>query len=63
MRYHFTSATTFFLSKSVGEDMEKMDPSYFIHGNGNGHNHFGLYYRCCSKKKLSYDTANPLLGI
>ena len=34
---------------NVGEDMEKMDPSYTVHGNVNWHNHHGRLYGGFSK--------------
>ena len=50
-------------SKSVGEDVEKKEPSCTAGGNANWCSYSGKQYGSSSKIELPYDPAIALLGI
>ena len=49
----------------AGEGAEKREPSYTVGRNVNLYNHYGEQYggSLRKKKKLSYDSMNPFLGM
>ena len=68
MRYLLTPVRMAKIKKrqetSVGEDVEKKEPSSIIGGDVNWCSHCGKQYRSSSKKlKISYDPIIPLLSI
>ena len=48
MRYHLTLVRMAIIKKSTnknaGEDVEKMEPSYIVEGNGNCYSHYAKWY-------------------
>ena len=68
--YHLTPVRMAVIKRqkiaSVGEDVEKREPSCSVDGNGNWCSHYGKQYGKSTRKlkrELPYGPAIPLLGI